>query len=194
MQNEVKIRLINNLENRLGIHLQPKQLEFLFSNAPVTTLTAPRKYGKDTITAIKIALSILENEQYRIGVVLPSRATCSMFFDKLKEIFDIMLPGFIKKASKNPSRIETINGSLVSIFYESNEMRGHRLHEAYILEFYHLRDFSDIYNTLCVCLLWNVEHKMNMIGTPGVNNNRQIEELLREGTGYNHIRVGIYNR
>lgn len=194
MQNEIKVRLINSLEERLGIHLQPKQLEFIFSDASVTTLTAPRKYGKDTITAIKIALAILENEEYRIGVVLPSRMSCQIFFDKLQEIFNAMLPGFIASARKNPFRIEAINGSNVFIFHDGDSMRGHRLHEAYILEFYHLRDFSDIYNTLTVSLLWNVEYKMNMIGTPGVNNNRQIEEILRGESGCNHLRVGIYNR
>lgn len=42
MQNEVKIRLINNLEKQLGIFLKPKQLEFLFSDKQTTILTAPR--------------------------------------------------------------------------------------------------------------------------------------------------------
>lgn len=192
MQNEVKIRLIDNLEKQLGIHLQPKQLEFLFSDASVTILTAPRRYGKDTISAIKIALTILENEQYKIGVILPNKILCQLFFDKLKDIFDIMLPGFIKKATKNPRRLEAINGSLVSIFYENNQMKGHRLHEAYILEFYDLRDFLDTYNILTVSLLWNTNYKINLIGTPEVITSDFVYELLREREDRNHLRVGMH--
>lgn len=192
MQNEVKIRLINNLEKQLGIFLKPKQLEFLFSDKQTTILTAPRQYGKDTIVIIKIMLDMFENEQYKIGVCLPNKGCYrQIFFDKLKEMFDILLPGFIKKATRNPGRIEAINGSLVSIFYENNQIRGHRLHEAYILEFYNLRDFSDIYNTLTVSLLWNTKYKINLIGTPQVTTSDLIYDLLREREDRKLLRISI---
>ena len=50
-----KYVLVNTIEERLNITLTDEQLAYIFSEDQELIMTTPRRYGKDFITAIKIA-------------------------------------------------------------------------------------------------------------------------------------------
>ena len=54
-----KYVLVNTIEERLNITLTDEQLAYIFSEDQELVMTTPRRYGKDLITAIKIAVHLI---------------------------------------------------------------------------------------------------------------------------------------
>ena len=81
------------------------------------------------------------------------------------------------------------NDSQVNMFSSDAEIRGHRLDEAYIMEFLHRQGMNDAFNRVLMLLLHNRDYRLNIIGTPtisismeGILNRSNITHIAVEGT------------
>ena len=63
-----KYALISVIEDRMNIVLTNEQLDYIFSENQKLLMTTIRRYGKDFITAIKIATHLILKNDYKIGV------------------------------------------------------------------------------------------------------------------------------
>lgn len=165
-----KYVLVNAIEERLNITLTNEQLAYIFSEDQELIMTTPRRYGKDLITAIKIAVHLILKDNYKIGVLCHSRESSKNFYEKVKEILELLnANNQIRICSKIPCGIAMHNDSQVNIFSSDSDVRGHRLDEAYIIEFSHKQGINDAFNRMLMVLLHNENYKLNIIGTPTMN-------------------------
>ena len=81
------------------------------------------------------------------------------------------------------------NDSQVNMFSSDAEIRGHRLDEAYIMEFLHRQGINDAFNRVLISLLYKKDYRLNIIGTPtisasmeGILNRSNIRHIAVEGT------------
>lgn len=185
-----KYVLVNAIEERLNITLTNEQLAYIFSEDQELVMTTPRRYGKDLITAIKIAVHLILKDNHKIGVLCYSKDKAKLVHQQVKEILELLnANNQIRFCSKNPYRILMNNNSQVNMFSSDAEIRGHRLDEAYIIEFLHRQGMNDAFNRVLMLLLHNRDYRLNIIGTPtisisieGILNRSNIRHIAVEGT------------
>lgn len=182
-----KYVLVNAIEERLNITLTNEQLAYIFSEDQELIMTTPRRYGKDLITAIKIAVHLILKDNYKIGVLCHSRESSKNFYEKIKEILELLnANNQIRICSKIPCGIAMHNDSQVNIFSSDSDVRGHKLDEAYIIEFSHKQGINDAFNRMLMVLLHNENYKLNIIGTPTMNT---LMEGILNRSNMRHIAV-----
>ena len=185
-----KYVLVNTIEERLNITLTDEQLAYIFSEDQELIMTTPRRYGKDFITAIKIAVHLILKDNHKIGVLCSSKDIARGIYQQVKEILELLnANNQIQFCSKNPCRILMNNDSQVNMFSSDAEIRGHRLDEAYIMEFLHRQGINDAFNKVLISLLYKKDYRLNIIGTPtisasmeGILNRSNIRHIAVEGT------------
>lgn len=140
-RNRLRFLLIEKLERGLGIHLETKQLEYLFNEDENLLLLTPRRYGKDMLTAMRIAIKMIEKPGVRIGVAVPVTFMANTLQEKIKEMLDILLCNYplvsITANTKNPNHLQLSNKSHVYMIagYDFNaRVCGQRFEEVYIME------------------------------------------------------------
>ena len=182
-----KYVLVNAIEERLNITLTDEQLAYIFSEDQELIMTTPRRYGKNLITAIKIAVHLILKDNHKIGVLCSSKDIARGVYQQVKEILDAN--NQIRFCSKNLCRILMNNDSQVNMFSSDAEIRGHRLDEAYIMEFLHRQGINDAFNRVLISLLYKKDYRLNIIGTPtisvsmeGILNRSNIRHIAVEGT------------
>lgn len=185
-----KYVLINAIEERLNITLTDEQLAYIFSEDRELIMTTPRRYGKNLITAIKIAVHLILKDNHKIGVLCSSKDIARGVYQQVKEILELLnANNQIRFCSKNLCRILMNNDSQVNMFSSDAEIRGHRLDEAYIMEFLHRQGINDAFNRVLISLLYKKDYRLNIIGTPtisasmeGILNRSNIRHIAVEGT------------
>lgn len=185
-----KYVLVNTIEERLNITLTDEQLAYIFSEDQELIMTTPRRYGKNLITAIKIAVHLILKDNHKIGVLCSSKDIARGVYQQVKEILELLnANNQIRFCSKNPCRILMNNDSQVDMFSSDAEIRGHRLDEAYIMEFLHRQGINDAFNKVLISLLYKKDYRLNIIGTPtisasmeGILNRSNIRHIAVEGT------------
>lgn len=181
-----KYVLVNMIEERLNITFTNEQLAYIFNEDANLLMTAPRKYGKDLITAVKIALQLLLNDDYRIGVLCTSKETARMLYEQIKDLFTrINMDNQISSCNKSILTIRMHNNSQVSLFSSESDMRGHRLNEAYIVEFCHQSGIDTAINRARMLTAHSSDYKINVIGTP--TSNMSMETILNSLNPRRHI-------
>lgn len=185
-----KYVLVNTIEERLNITLTDEQLAYIFSEDQELIMTTPRRYGKNLITAIKIAVHLILKDNHKIGVLCSSKDIARGVYQQVKEILELLnANNQILFCSKNLCRILMNNDSQVNMFSSDVEIRGHRLDEAYIMEFLHRQGINDAFNRVLISLLYKKDYRLNIIGTPtisasmeGILNRSNIRHIAVEGT------------
>lgn len=79
-----KYVLVNMIEERLNITFTNEQLAYIFNEDADLLMTAPRRYGKNLITAVKIVLQLLLNDNYRIEYYVFQEIQLEYYMNKLK--------------------------------------------------------------------------------------------------------------
>lgn len=162
-----KYVLVNMIEERLNITFTNEQLAYIFNEDADLLMTAPRRYGKNLITAVKIVLQLLLNDNYRIGVLCISRDSARILYEQIKDLFtEINMDNQISSCNKSILTIKMHNNSQVSLFSSESDMRGHKLNEVHIVEFYHQSGIDNVINRARMLTARSSDYKINVIGTP----------------------------
>ena len=156
-----KYVLVNMIEERLNITFTNEQLAYIFNEDANLLMTAPRRYGKNLITAVKIVLQLLLNDNYRIGVLCISRDSARILYEQIKDLFtEINMDNQISSCNKSILTIKMHNNSQVSLFSSESDMRGHKV------EFYHQSGIDNVINRARMLTARSSDYKINVIGTP----------------------------
>lgn len=175
-RNRLRFLLIEKLERELGIHLETKQLEYLFNDDTILLLLTPRKYGKDMLTAMRIAIKMIEQPGIRIGIAFPALNMANHFQDKVIEMLNILMHDFpvdtITRNIKNPHMIELSNKSslhLISAINFESRMCGCRFNESYIMEPTCMKNPIEVYELMSCARLEFEDGKTIVLSTPRPN-------------------------
>lgn len=172
-RNRLRFLLVDKLERELQIHLENKQLDYLFNNDTVLLFLTPRKYGKDMLTAMRIAIKMIEQPGVRIGVAIPTLNMAGMLQEKVNSMLEILLREFpvdlIESNTKNPCRIQLSTRSMVYFLpardFQYN-MCGHKFNETYIMEPTCIKNAKEVYELMSCARLEDENGKTIVISTP----------------------------
>lgn len=162
-----KYALISVIEDRMNIVLTNEQLDYIFSENQKLLMTTIRRYGKDFITAIKIATHLILKNDYKIGVFCFGEYVAKEMIKKIKIILEILdAHDLIESCNTNPYKITVCNNSVLFITSSTQDCRGYAFDEAYIIEFFYKQGINGIINEVLATLVYNNNYKLNIIGTP----------------------------
>ena len=167
LTNREKIALIEEIEERLGINLQREQLEYIFNKNKKISFVSPRRYGKDTMAAVRVVLNSLATSNRRTIIFAHGEMAVRQ---SLELIASVAGPLMDSKKVCHPSRITFNNGSDIQVINGKNieQMRGRRADEIIIQDAF-MNNSSTLY-TLVNCALslvvHNDDYSVSLIGTP----------------------------
>ena len=179
----LKIELMEKLERHLRIELDRAQLQFILSDKCRSMYTTPRRCGKDTMIAARIAINAVANPNKRYLVVSVTKASQRFILDKVVEYLDILTvnSGVIVQSVDSGGKIMLNNGTVINFMSSQNfrlQVCGMRIHEVIINEYMH-NDLLDVFNLSCMLTVDYANGKVFMVGTPYSSNTfRELAESI----------------
>ena len=172
-QNQVEILILEVIEKKLGFEFENKQLDFIFNNKKNLLYTAPRGYGKDLITAVRVLIKSISTPRKRTAVIVGSEMQKKMIHNLIVEIVGEELIAVNNTASSfymirlnNDSIIQIINGSHIE------NMCGFRVDEVIISEAFSFnnRTLNEIITMSNIIMAHLSKPSLLLIGTPSLSN------------------------
>lgn len=180
-QNQVEILILEVIEKKLGFEFENKQLDFIFNNKTNLLYTAPRGYGKDLITAVRVLIKSISTPRKRTAVIVGSEMQKKMIHNLIVEIVGEELIAVNNTASSfymirlnNDSIIQIINGSHIE------NMRGFRVDEVIISEAFSFnnRTLNEIITMSNIIMAHLSKPSLLLIGTPSLRCTDVFNRLL----------------
>lgn len=180
-QNQVEILILEVIEKKLGFEFENKQLDFIFNNKTNLLYTAPRGYGKDLITAVRVLIKSISTPRKRTAVIVGSEMQKKMIHNLIVEIVGEELIAVNNTASSfymirlnNDSIIQIINGSHIE------NMRGFRVDEVIISEAFSFnnRTLNEIITMSNIIMAHLSKPSLLLIGTPNLRCTDVFNRLL----------------
>lgn len=180
-QNQVEILILEVIEKKLGFEFENKQLDFIFNNKKNLLYTAPRGYGKDLITAVRVLIKSISTPRKRTAVIVGSEMQKKMIHNLIVEIVGEELIAVNNTASSfymirlnNDSIIQIINGSHIE------NMRGFRVDEVIISEAFSFnnRTLNEIITMSNIIMAHLSKPSLLLIGTPSLRCTDVFNRLL----------------
>lgn len=175
-KNKLKIRLVEIIEEELEIKLTVQQMQFIFSEYKLLVMTAPRRYGKDLITAIKIAVRAIMNPNVKIGVICPTNISKRMLYEQVLNMLNILINATdltaIDMTRVNPAYIKTTSDTEIFFFSciedEYYVLRGYKFNEVHVMEASYYKDGDYLLALLHASLMIIENLLLHVIGTPSM--------------------------
>lgn len=167
LTNREKIALIEEIEERLGINLQREQLEYIFNKNKKISFVSPRRYGKDTMAAVRVVLNSLATSNRRTIIFAHGEMAVRQ---SLELIASVAGPLMDSKKVCYPSRITFNNGSDIQVINSKNteQMRGCRADEIIIRDAFmnNSSTLNTLVNRALSLVVHNDDYSVSLIGTP----------------------------
>lgn len=197
-RNELKIRLVEIIENELEIELTVQQMQFIFSEYEQLVMTAPRRYGKDLIMAIKIAVRAVMNPNTKIGVICPTDMSKRMLHEQVLSMLDILINATdltaINTIHINPAYIRTTSDTEIFFFSciedEYHVIRGYKFNEVHVMEAAYYKEGGYLLALLHITLIITENPLLHMIGTPSMID----DNLMRVTMNFDDSAIIAVNR
>lgn len=167
LTNKEKVILIEEIEERLGINLEREQLEYIFNKNKRILFTSPRRYGKDTMAAVRAIVNSLATPNRKTAILAYGQIAVRQVLELLEYVAG---PLMYNKRVCHPSRITFDNGSEILVFNgkEIEQMIGHRVDEVIIQEafMYNSSTLDVIINCSFASIIHSDDYSISLIGTP----------------------------
>lgn len=178
---QFQILILEELEQHLGFKLDNKQLDFIFNKSKRLLFTSPRKYGKDTILAIRLILRAMSKPNQRYGIISVTHIQNQLLMRFIADLLSILNLNPVRRIMSNPQVIELNNNSRIYFLSGNiiNNCLGQRFNEAFIMEAYLYNDkkLKEIIQILSCCTVHEDNSQLTLIGTPGIAT-KEINKLL----------------
>ena len=180
-QNQVEILILEVIEKKLGFEFENKQLDFIFNNKTNLLYTAPRGYGKDLITAVRVLIKSISTPRKRTAVIVGTEMQKKMIHDLIVEIVgeDLMI---VNRTSSSPFMIGLNNDSIIQIINGNyvESMRGLRVNEVIISEPFSFNSskLDEIITMSNIIMAHLSQPSLLLIGTPSLRCTDVFNRLL----------------
>ena len=167
LTNKERVTLIEEIEERLGIDLEREQLEYIFNKNKRILFTSPRRYGKDTMAAVRAIVNSLAKPNRKTAILVHGKIAVRQAVELLEHVAG---PLMYNKRVCYPSRITFDNGSEILVFNgkEIEQMRGHRVDEVIIQEafMYNSSTLDVMIVRSFASIIHSDDYSISLIGTP----------------------------
>ena len=167
LTNIEKVKLIEEIEERLNINLERHQLEYIFNKNNRILFTSPRRYGKDLMAAVRAIVNSLATPNRKTAIL----AYGDIAVRQVLELLDYVSgPLMRNKRVCFPSRVTFKNGSEILVFNgkELEQMRGYKVDEVIIQEafMYNSSTLDVMLARSFASIIHNDGFSISLIGTP----------------------------